>query len=149
MNKDAILASGIGFGVGLLITGGILLGPTLLSQITSKTQEVRNQVQSPQVQPQKNNDAQVAGDQTTSFSIDSHQSETIVDSDKISINGKAKDGTFVVIAGDLEEQAAVASGNTYSIPVLLKEGKNDITVTNIDGDQATVQKLTLYYTPKS
>lgn len=145
MNKDAILASGIGFGIGLLITGAILLGPTLISQLTQR-QSSNGDVQSA---TQSVNDTPTDTTTTpTAISIDSPLAESILTKNTVEISGKAPQGSIIIVAGDVDETAVtVDTSNAFKATVSLKEGKNDVSITSIQQGTPTVQKLILFYTP--
>jgi hypothetical protein len=148
MNKDALLASGIGFGIGLLITGAILVGPTIMSQLKSRTTSTGN-VQSA---TQDNGNAQPTpvGSDSTTVTIDEPINETILTEDSVEIKGKAPQNSTIILSGDLDETVVtVDTSGTYAGKLTLKEGKNDISITSIQNGTPTVQKHLLFYTPES
>lgn len=145
MNKDALLASGIGFGIGLVITGAILLGPTLITQLTT-----RRNVQSGDVQSASQTAGNTVNNQngSTGVTIDSPAAESILTENTVEISGKASEGTTIVIAGDVDETVVtVDSSGMYKGTIGLKEGKNEISVSGIQDGKPTVQKQILFYTP--
>ncbi len=146
MNKDALLASGIGFGIGLLITGAILLGPTLVTQLTTRRPTPTGDAQSGTQQALGANTNN--GTSSTTVTIDSPSPESIMTQDSVEVSGKAPEGSVIVIAGDVDETAlTVDSTGTYKGTIALKEGKNEISVSGILNGNPTVQKQIIFYTP--
>jgi hypothetical protein len=149
MNKDAILASVIGFGIGLLITGAVLIGPTALPMLKKTISNIgKGSVQSltTQVSPTPTS---VAPD-AHALTIDSPEDQSITNSDTLTITGKAPKDTLIVVDGNIDESVvSVSSTNTFQAEIGLKEGVNDISVTNLTKDKPTNKHFTVYYTPKS
>lgn len=147
MNKDAVLASVIGFGIGLLITGGILFGPRLIGSLKEKFASKGGQVASANTNKQGATPTSLP---SNTFTIDSPQAETIATSGTITVSGKATPGSMVLLAGDVEETALEASPDgSYSGTLSLKEGKNDIIVSNSVNGKETLKKITVYLPPGS
>lgn len=145
MNKDALLATLIGFGIGLLITGLLLLGPNVLKLFPaikfpsfsfSQNQQVKNPTPTP---------APKAG-----FVIESPLPEAIENTEELLVSGTAPAGSTVVIAG-LNDESAVTVGTDgkYAGKITLIEGKNDISVTSLSGGKSSVLNVTVYYTQES
>jgi hypothetical protein len=151
MNKDALLASGIGFGVGLLITGTILMGPTLVSQVSEKISALRSASGEVASATQEHNGSDSSGNSNNSnvsFTIVSPTQEEIVTTEKVDIKGKSPSGSTIIIAGDVDEAVTTANDqNEYSASITMKEGVNMITVTSLSNDTPTVNKITLFYQP--
>lgn len=143
MNKDAILATLIGFGIGLLITGALLVGPTLVKNLP--------QIKLPTISLQTQNPTPTSAPTPTQVgvSIESPLAEAIETSDILLVSGKAPVGATVVIAGAVDETVVtVKEDGKFAGKVSLVEGKNDLIVTSYVQAQQTSQTVTVYYTPE-
>jgi hypothetical protein len=148
MNKDAILASVIGFGIGLLITGGILLGPTAISQLANRLQSREGEVASATNQQTTTTPGVAQPQEKITLTIESPKAESIVHEDTLVIKGKTQAGAVVILAGDLDEVVVKTdSSGSFSGQISLKEGKNDVTVTAINNSLSNLQKTIIFYTP--
>ena len=147
MNKDAILASIIGFGIGLVITGGVIFGPKIAGKISSLTKS--GQVQSATTSklttpsPTKMADA-------SALTITSPLKDAIVNDGTLTVSGTAPKNATVIV-GSLDDESVVETHDSlnYQTKVALKEGKNEISVTGIVNNQPTTQQITVYYTPNN
>lgn len=146
MNKDAILASIIGFGIGLLITGGVIVGPRLLSQlkrsqsgdVASATSQ-QNSTITPTPESAVTNETLV---------IENPQKEAVLHESSTSVSGKApKNATLIIASTEDETIIQTNDTTTYQAAVTLKEGKNDISVVSIVNGKSAVERITVYYTP--
>jgi hypothetical protein len=150
MNKDAILASIIGFGIGLMITGAVLIGPTALPAFRKMISDVgKGSVQSltTQATPAPTNAPSVGAKTLT---VDSPEDQFIAESDSLTVSGKAPKGTIIVVDGNIDESVVtVSDSNTFQAKITLKEGINDVSVTNLTSDTPANKHITVYYTPKS
>lgn len=149
MNKDALLATVIGFGVGLVIAAIVFLGPTmfkgmpqfkfpdvsaLFSRFTSQ-QGGGNPTPTP-----KPNDA---------LTIQSPLPEAIEPQNELLISGSAPPNSTIVIEGESSENVVIANAKgSYAGKIALGEGKNEITVTSHTKDKTQQQTVTVYYTPE-
>lgn len=140
MNKDALLATLIGFGIGLLITGLLLVGPNILSML-------------PKVQLPKTNSVTPTPTQTpktTTLTIESPLPDSIENASELLVSGTAEVGATLVIAGPSDESVIlVKDDGKFAGKVTLLEGKNDITVTALSKDKTSTQNVTVYYTEES
>lgn len=146
MNKDALLATLIGLGLGLFITGIFVLGPQLAKSLPHIALP---KITLPQTKPQK----QIAATPTPTpivFSISSPLPETIELSDQLVVSGTAPKESLIVVQGSVDDDVIRVNGDgKYAAKVTLAEGKNDLVVTNYaDGKNAT-QTVTVYYTPEN
>lgn len=143
MNKDALLATIIGFVVGLCITGLILVGPKLISwlpKITLPTITLPTRDATPLATPP---------DQEFSVTIDSPLESSIESSLDLLVSGTTQAGSTVFIQTDADDAIIIAGDDgKYAEKITLAEGKNDITVTAyLDQKQMSV-KRTVFYTPE-
>ena len=140
MNKDALLATLIGFGIGLLITGLLLVGPNILTML-------------PKIQLPKTNTATPTPAPTpkvTTFAIESPLADSIENTSELLVSGTAEAGITLVIAGPSDESVVVvAQDGKFAGKLTLVEGKNDITVTALSKDKTSTQNVTVYYTGES
>lgn len=154
MNKDAIVATLIGFGVGLVVTGLVLYGPSLtrsikLPQINlpSFNFSLPNPFvkTTPTPTPQ-----QETGLKEHGVTIESPLPEALEQEETLLVSGTTSKNALTVIASGSEEVVNTANAEgKYAGKITLSEGKNDITVTAFDakGTPAT-QTVTVYYTPE-
>lgn len=146
MNKDALLATLIGFGIGLLITGLLLLGPNVFKLLPAfKLPEIKF------VQNQHANTPTPRPTQKASaFAIESPLPESIENSPDLLVSGTAPKSATVVIAGPNDESTvAVAGDGKFAGKITLTEGKNDISVTSLLNAKPTVLTVTVYYSEES
>lgn len=148
MNKDAILATIIGFGVGLIIAAAIFLGPTLIKNFphlswpnfsflknigTSKTK----------IKPTPTPTG------TDTLTIQSPLPEAIEPKNETLVSGSVTPESIVVIESEGTEAVAVSnSQGSFAGKITLGEGKNDIVVTSYTKGKVQMQTVTVYYTPE-
>jgi hypothetical protein len=145
MNKDALLATLIGFGIGLLITGLLLLGPNVVKYFPriklptiARMQTQQTIISTPTPTPK------------TGLKIESPLPEAIEDSTSLLVSGAAPGGSTVIIAGFIDESAVVVgSDGKFAGKVTLGEGKNNIMVTSLLGSKTESQTVTVYYTKEN
>lgn len=146
MNKDAVLATLIGFGIGLLITGLLLLGPNItksLPKINLPTISFLQPKQQPAASP-------TPTPSEFTVTIDSPLADAIENTSDLLISGTTAPGSTVVIAGSVDETVASAQGDgKYAGKISLSEGKNDIIVTSYFQTKQANKNITVYYTPES
>jgi hypothetical protein len=148
MNKDAVLATLIGFGIGLLITGLLLVGPNItkfLPKIKLPAISFSQSQQKPQV-------TATATPTPSQFAvtIESPLAESIENTTDLLVSGVTSPGSTVVIAGSADDTAVVAqTDGKYAGKITLVEGKNDIVVTSYSQTKQANQTITVYYTPES
>ncbi len=144
MNKDAILATVIGFVVGLIITGLLLIGPKLsgfLPKISWPQFSVAKQDQ-PKTQQEAKKE--------TGFTIDSPLPDTIEDASSLLVSGTATPGATLVIQTDVDDEVVLAKEDgKYAGKITLVEGKNDITVTSYHKEASDVRTVTVFYTEEN
>lgn len=149
MNKDALLATLIGFAVGLIITGVLVLGPTIGKSLPAFTFKLPSfslsflkprPAQTPTPTPPAISE---------SLTIDSPLPDTIEETDETLVSGSTTAGATVVMQG-LIDDAVVAAGTDgkFAGKLTLSEGKNDLVVTSYRDEEQTTKTLTVFYTPE-
>lgn len=146
MNRDALLATIIGFGIGLLIMGVLLIGPSLAKNLPTLTLPNISSLLPQRSQPTPTPSVPSS---PTSLSIDSPLSEAIHEESTLLVSGSAPAGSVVVIAGYEDETVVRANGDhKYAGKVTLAEGKNELLVTNYQDGKVLNQSIVVYYTPE-
>jgi hypothetical protein len=146
MNKDVILATLIGFGIGLLITGLLLVGPNITKMLPKINLPAITFFQS----KQKPTATPTPTPSQFTITIESPLAGTIENSTDLLVSGVTAPGSTVVIAGSVDDTVAVAqSDGKYAGKITLIEGKNDIIVTSYRETKQASQTVTVYYTPES
>lgn len=148
MNKDALLATLIGFGIGLLITGILLVGPSLARGLPKFSLPSFN-FSLPKGATQGNT-TPTPGQKEFLLTIDSPLADAIEEKAEVLVSGKTSPGATVVVAGALDEAVIVVKNDgTYAGKVKLTEGKNEILVTSHTKTEQKAQRVTVFYTPES
>ena len=146
MNKDALLATLIGLGLGLAVTGIFILGPQLVKSLPHISLP---KITLPQTKPQK----QITATPTPTpivFSVSSPLPESIELSDQLVVSGTAPADSLVVVQGAVDDDVIRVNGDgKYAAKVTLAEGKNDLVVTNYVSEKNAMQTVTVYYTPEN
>ncbi len=144
MNRDALLASLIGFGIGLLITGALLVGPNLIKGFPHITLPKIAFLQKNSASPTPTPSPTPA---PVSFTITSPVADAIVTSSDLLVSGTAPTAAIVIVAGPLDEDVMVVKDDgKYAGKISLTEGKNDVTVTSFINGKGTMQTVTIFYT---
>ncbi len=141
MNKDAVLATVIGFVVGLIITGLLLVGPKLsgfLPKISwSQFSVAKPQEQKPSEEAKKE----------TGFTIDSPLPDSIENANDLLVSGSATPGATLIIQTDTDDEVVTAKEDgKYAGKVTLAEGKNDVTVTSYSKGTTDARTVTVFFT---
>ncbi|HCS79322.1 TPA: hypothetical protein DIV55_06320 [Patescibacteria group bacterium] len=136
MNKDTIVASIIGFGLGLVAAIALWVVPRILPKLP--------QIKSPN---QKETSTTAAQNNTTEgLTITTPVNGEISQSDAITLKGKAANTKLVVISTADKSQVVTPSENgEYSAPVKLVEGNNDIVVSLISDETTTTELINVFY----
>jgi hypothetical protein len=143
MNKDALLATVIGFVVGLVITGVLLLAPRFAGYLPK--------ISFPSFSFGKNNTPTSPTPSATAagFSIDSPLPDSIESTADLLVSGSAEAGATVVIQTDSDDEVVlVKDDGKYAGKVTLTEGKNDLTVTSYTKTKQEAKTITVFYTPE-
>jgi hypothetical protein len=148
MNKDALLATIIGFGIGLVITGLVFAGPTIfknfpkirlpsLSQFIGKPS---NTTKKPNPTPRPNSNDLV---------IESPLADSIEAKPEVLVSGRTSPNATVVIEGESDEAVVIANAQgAYAGSITLGEGKNEIIATSYGNTKVQKQNVTVFYTPE-
>lgn len=143
MNKDAILATLIGFIIGLCITGLILLGPQLVKYMP----KITLRLPSLSLLKQKPTPTAVPKKKSFNLTIDSPMPESIESKSDLLVSGQTSGGATVVIQGNNDDAVVKATADgKYAGKVTLVEGENQITVTGYFQKDQKSQAVTVYYT---
>lgn len=146
MNKDALLATLIGFGIGLLITGMLLVGPSLAKGLPKFSLPT---ISLPKPKPPQAKTSPTPTPATFQLTIDSPLADAIEQKAEALVSGKTSPGATVVVAGPLDETVVVVKEDgTYAGKVKLTEGKNEIVVTSYLKTEVKALTVTVYYTPE-
>lgn len=144
MNKDALLATLIGFTIGLLITGILLVSPKLLKflpKISLNVPKFTSSEPKPTSTPEAPKEFFV--------SIDSPIPDSIESNKEVLVSGSTFSGATVIIQGNTNDAAGLANADgKYAGKISLDEGQNDLTVTSFLNDKKASQSITIFYTPE-
>ncbi len=141
MNKDALLATLIGFGIGLLITGLLLAGPNFLKLFPPIKLPTISFSQQKKVSLPTPTPVQFA------VTIESPLPDSIESNEVLLVSGATSPGATVVIGGPTDETVVVVKDDgKFAGKVTLVEGKNDVVVTSYLNDKQATSAVTAYYT---
>lgn len=150
MNKDALLATGIGVFIGLAIAGIVLGMPVFLSVIKTVSIPVAFQKKEPAVTPGSGNTLGKTTDSSNVFSIDSPLEESVEQNSELLISGTANSGNIVVIQGEIDDTVTIANDQgAYAAKITLAEGINKLVISSFQGNQKKEITRTVYFTPQS
>lgn len=149
MNRDALLATAIGFIIGIGITSIVLFGPQLaksLPNVTLPHISLPRFAENKTVQPPTDKIVKT-NSPITKLTIDSPQPEAIVQSDSLTVNGRVPHDAVVLIGGYRDDVVTKPDANgNFTANVTLTEGRNVVTVTAISKDTAETETVTVYFT---
>lgn len=143
MNRDAVIATIVGFAIGLVITGVFLLGPTIvryfpsihlpnLAFLTSSAKPTPTPTPPP-----------------VNLAIDAPLPDSIEPDNTVLVSGTSPAHSLVVIEGTTDEALVTANGDgKYAGKISLSEGKNDVLVTSYKGTTSLHQSVVVFYTPE-
>src|SRR5574341_2314436 len=119
MNKDALLATIIGFGIGLVITGGLLLGPTISKGLPKFSLPKFNL---PQLTKQPTQPTPANQPKELAVTITSPLAEAIEPNDSLLVSGTTFPDSLVVVQGETDEDVVKTNGDGgYAGKVSLSE----------------------------
>lgn len=136
MNKDTVVASVIGFGLGLVAAIALWVVPRILPKTLPKLTEKAEIVQEEKSSPQT----------VGSFSINSPSDGEIVSDKNIKITGTSANDSLVIVATS-STSSAIVPGNdgTFSAQVELAEGSNEVVVTSYLKDKTDTKKMNIFF----
>jgi len=151
MNKDALLATFIGFIVGLFVTGLVLYGPGLVKNLP-KIRFPNISFSLPKFEKPKPTPTPVSENtkKEHAVTIESPLTDAIEQSEKVLVSGITSISATVIISGPIDEIVVQANNEgKYAGKITVSEGKHDISVTSFDisGKSAT-QTIAVFYTPE-
>lgn len=146
MNKDAVLATIIGFIIGLCLTVIIVFGPNIFkSFLNIKVPSINLPNKKITINNPKNNAKNTQNDQ---FSISSPLNDTISDSSDLIVSGFAPESSTIILSSPIEDQIYNTTGKGEFLgKIKLKEGRNNISVSYIKDQKFETKSLNVYYTP--
>ncbi|MFZ5845259.1 MAG: hypothetical protein ACOY0S_02210 [Patescibacteria group bacterium] len=146
MNRDAILATLIGFGIGLVITGILVLSPNLTKKLGPLSLP-KITFSLPQLKPKSS--PTPTPTPPPALTLDSPLPEAVENKAELLVSGKTSSGAIVVIQGPQDEDVTlVKEDGKYAGKVTLLEGKNEIMVTGYISGKPLKQTVTVFYTPE-
>jgi hypothetical protein len=153
MNKDALLATLIGFGVGLVITSFILFGPKLTKYFPSLQfpninlsflSKTNSHTGTTKISPTLK-----AAPTSKTLIITSPLPDSIASTNSMIVSGLADPNSIVVVSGVTNDTAAKTDQTgKYAAKIDLSEGKNEIAVYSYLNETKLNQSVTVYYTPE-
>jgi hypothetical protein len=151
MNKDALLATFIGFVVGLIVTGLVLYGPGLTKNLP-KIQFPKFSFSLPQFGKAKPTPTPTIATpkKEHAVTIESPLPDGLEQENTVLVSGTTTPSSIVVLSGPLDEVVIVANGDgKYAGKVSLSEGKNDISVTSFQqSGPVALATVSVFYTPE-
>lgn len=148
MNKDAFFATLVGLGIGLLLTGIILVGPNIVKSMPKVTLPSVN-LSFLKKQPTPTPASNAASQPKHEVTIDSPLPDAIETTETVLVSGSTTKESKVIIQGIVDDIVIMTNGEgKYAGKVTLIEGKNDILVTSYHTSTSAMQKVTVYYTPE-
>ena len=156
MNKDAIFATLIGLGIGLLLTAIILVGPNIVKSLPHLRLPSfpKISITLPSFSFPKKTTPTPTNTSTKNtahaVTVTSPLPEEIEQSTELLVSGSTSAHASVVIQGTIDDIVVVANDQgQYAGKITLSEGKNTILVTSYSTKQeVATQEVTVYYTPE-
>lgn len=144
MNRDALFATAIGFSIGLVITGFIILGPGLVERVSKLSIRKSERILNPTATPT------VSQSNAATFIINSPLDGEIVTNNTLIISGTAVGGSLVVLQVPGEDMVTkVDESGKFAIKAILSLGKNEITLGMYPENGEVVYKtISVFYTPE-
>ncbi len=156
MNRDAILATIIGFGIGLVVTGAIVFGPQVSKNLPKLPPLTLSNItwpkfSKPPLAPTPTPDlANLPATSGEKLTIDSPLPENIEINSQLLVSGKTKPNSLVVVEMIDEQKVISANGDgKYATQINLSEGKNDIWITSYYQGQPERKTVTVFYTQET
>ncbi len=137
MNKDTVVASVIGFGLGLVAAIALWVVPRLLPKAAPATKPTQQETVEASPKTSSN---------PTQFAISSPQDGEITKNKSIKLEGNAP-GTQMVVVSTNTDNTILTPKDTgsFSLNLDLNEGANHIVITSFNKDKQEVKELFVYY----
>ena len=137
MNKDTIVASVIGFSLGLVAAIALWIVPRFLHKSPDTTSKVADTNQEIVLETQKN---------TETLTVAQPVDGVIVNSEDLTVQGTASDALYVVVTTDSSNDVIEPEANgTFSADVTLHDGSNEIAVTRYTENGEETKSVFVYY----
>ncbi len=150
MNKDALLATIIGFGVGLVIAGIVFLSPALFKALPHISLPKFPRISWSLPSPSKPKPTATPKPGSTALTIERPLPDSIEPKNETLLSGTTAPHAIVVLEGEIGETVAVANAQgAYAGKLSLGEGKNSLKVTSYAGKDVQTQSVTVYYTTEN
>jgi hypothetical protein len=136
MNKDTVVASLIGFGLGLVAAIVLWVVPRILPSAPKsppKTSEVASVDVKGDANPPEN------------FTVTSHKDGDVLKTADMTLEGRAQDTELVVVSTADTTAVVKPTQNLFKTPVTLKTGANHIVVTRLTKDVEESKTLFIYF----
>lgn len=149
MNKDALLATAIGFTVGLLVTSIVIFGPNIAKNFKgfsfpsfSFPEWRKSETPTPTKEPEQQN-------KEHEITIESPLIEGIENNEETLVSGMTTPGATVIISSQTEDTIVSAGDDgKYAGKVSLSEGKNTVSVLSMFKEKQAEMHITVFYTPE-
>lgn len=143
MNRETIIAIGVGVGFGLIV------GLIALFQINKTSETKIIPITKERVVNQKNTPQNNATTKSVNLQIQSPKNNSIVSEKSIQIIGKAQKNSLIVLQSPTTEKAMKIEKENFNIDFSLSMGENIISI-NAYSDSSTPQEqlMKIYYIPK-
>lgn len=140
MNKDTIIASSIGFGLGLIAAIALWVVPRILPK-TAPPPQPENQV------AQNNVQAEISVKETDELlSLSSPQDGEITIKSEVNLEGSVKGAQIVIVTTPQSSQIAnLTAEGKFSTVLTLTEGANPIAVAAYIKGKELIKTLTVFY----
>lgn len=136
MNKDTVVASIIGFGLGLVAAIAIWVAPHIIPKRT-------NTVNTPIASQETSDNNQV---ETLTLDVPMPHDGDIAKTKEIEVKGKTQNATLVTVSSNDDTFVTTASQNgEFTVKINLSEGANEINVTSLTPNKQEHQQLFVYY----
>lgn len=146
MKKDTPAAIFVGFILGLFVAFLIINFPTLMKkgiifnfQLPKFSLNQKNQNISPSATPT-----------VSKLEITSPQPNSISSKDKLTLTGRGKAGSTLIVDSNLEDKViTIGNDGNFKVDITLSEGPNDLLITSyINSQTSDSQNLSVSYTPE-
>lgn len=134
MKKETVFAILLGIGAGVLIALWVIRG----AQSNNNGQQL---VVDEKITPS----ITISTSVIEPLLISEPEDVFISDKNKITIKGKAKKGSLLIIQSPLEEHVATLEDNEFSQEITLMEGENNVQITSYDKKDVESRSLLIYY----